>query len=158
MPSDSVIGLPCEKRDSGVIRSRSMPSADQSRCASSISLSDLLTQTALRRPGAIAEHEPPAEPYSAFCVLGRSADRVEGFIHGPIAGQIIGMSFTGIDHCLELGIGEALADIGRQDRPIRQLWRCDRCHGSRLDELGWVWLCTGNPDRLQSVLLVDRFG
>ena len=50
MPSASVIGLPCGKRDSGVTSRRSMPSADQSRCASSISLSDFEIQTALRRP------------------------------------------------------------------------------------------------------------
>ena len=50
MPSASRIGVPWRKRDSGVTSSRSMPSADQSRCASSISLSDLLIQTARRRP------------------------------------------------------------------------------------------------------------
>ena len=38
------------KRDNGVTSRRSTPSADQSRWASSISLSDLLTHTARRRP------------------------------------------------------------------------------------------------------------
>ncbi|CEG06713.1 hypothetical protein BN961_00083 [Afipia felis] len=50
MPSLSVIGLPCGNRDSGVTSKRSMPSALQSRCASSNSLSDFEIQTALRRP------------------------------------------------------------------------------------------------------------
>src|SRR3546814_12256081 len=50
MPSERRLGVPGLKRDKGATRSFSMPSADQSRCASSRSLSDRLSQTALRRP------------------------------------------------------------------------------------------------------------
>jgi hypothetical protein len=65
-----------------------MPSADQSRCASSISLSDLLIHTALRRPcsqlsrmirrtgglcraGAVAEHEAAPEAHGVLGILAR---------------------------------------------------------------------------------------
>ena len=90
MPSASRIGVPCRKRDSGVTSSRSMPSADQSRCASSISLSDLLIQTARRRPlqpvveqdagdlpalaraGAVAKNQPRRKR-TAFSASSRAA-------------------------------------------------------------------------------------
>ncbi len=48
--SESGMLQPCAKRDKGVTSSRSWPSADQSRCASSRSLSLFDIQSALRRP------------------------------------------------------------------------------------------------------------
>ena len=60
-PSERRIGLPWGKRESGVISRRSMPSADQSRWASSISLSDLEIQTALRRPFSQLSRMMPAD-------------------------------------------------------------------------------------------------
>ena len=60
MPSASRIGVPWRKRDSGVTSKRSWPSADQSRWASSISLSDFDTQTARRRPFSQLSSRMPA--------------------------------------------------------------------------------------------------
>ena len=88
MPCASRIGVPWRKRESGVTSSRSMPSADQSRCASSISLSDLEIQTAraaalqpvveqdagdlaaFAGAGAVAEHPAAAEANGVFGVVG----------------------------------------------------------------------------------------
>ena len=174
MPSDRVIALPWAKRDSGVTRSRSCPSADQSRCASSISLSDFEIQTALRRPaqpvvqdypgrltafacpGAVAQHETAAEADRVSYTIGCSADRVESLVHGPTSGKMVRMGFAGIDHCLQLGIGQAMADVSRQHGPIGRLRRRDRGHGRRLHQLCRVWYGTRNLDRLQAVFFVDR--
>jgi hypothetical protein len=106
------------------MRSRSWPSADQSRCGSSISLSDLEIQTARRRAfsqlssqdagnltalagaGAIAEEPSAAEADSILGVVGRGRDDIERVIDRPRAGKIACMGFAGIDDALELGIGQ----------------------------------------------------
>ncbi len=60
MPCSRRIGLPWRKRASGVISRRSIPKADQSRWASSISLSDFEIHTARRRPCSQLSSRMPA--------------------------------------------------------------------------------------------------
>ena len=159
-------------------RSRSCPSADQSRWASSISLSDFEIQTALAAAlqpvveqdagdlaalagaGAVAEKPAAAEADGVFGVVGRGRDDVEGLVHRPRSGEMAAMGLAGIDHAFELGVGQHAVgdDIGGQARPIAWLGRRDRRHRRRLHQLGGVSLRAGNTDRLQSVSLIDRIG
>ena len=178
MPSASRIGVPCRKRDSGVTSSRSMPSADQSRWASSISLSDLEIQTARRRPFSQLSRRMPAtcrplpapvpsprnQPRRKRTALSassrRGGDEIEGLVDRPGAGEIVGMGLAGIDDAFELGVREQAVgdDVRRQMRPIGRLGRRDRGHGGRLHELGRMRLRAGNTDRLQRVFLIERIG
>ena len=155
-----------------------MPSADQSRCASSISLSDLLIHTARRRPFSQLSRRMPAtwRPFPApvpspsiqprrkrtDCsrIVGRGRDDIEGLVDNPRSGEIAAMGFAGIDDAFELRVGEKSIgdDIGRQPRPVRGLgWR-DRRHRRRLYEPGRMRLRSGNADRLQSVSFIQRLG
>ena len=63
---------------------------------------------------------------------------------------------AGIDHCLQLGVRQALADVRRQHGPIGRSRRRDRGHGSGLHQLGRMRQSAGNLDRLQAVFFVDR--
>ena len=65
------------------------------------------------------------------------------------------MRLAGIDHRLQLCVGQEIVDVGRKMRPIGRLGRRDRGHRGRLHELGRMRLRYGNTDRLQSVLFVD---
>ena len=98
MPWSRRIGVPCRKRASGVMSSRSWPSADQSRWASSISLSDFETQTraaaalqpvveqdagdlaALAGAGAVAQKPAAAEADGILGIVGRGRDDIEGLV------------------------------------------------------------------------------
>jgi hypothetical protein len=108
-----------------------MPSADQSRCASSISLSDLLIHTALRRPWSqlsrmiAADWRPlptpvpspsmkPRRKRGVRGILARGGDDIEGGVHRPRSGEMIGVRLAGIDDGLELGVGQQLVDVGRE--------------------------------------------
>ena len=68
------------------------------------------------------------------------------------------MRLAGVDHRLELGVGEeAVADeVDRQPRPIARLRRRDRGHGGGLHQLGRVRLGSENLDRLEPIFLIDR--
>ena len=97
----SRIGVPWRKRDSGVTSSRSMPSADQSRCASSISLSDLLDPdraaaalepvveqdagdlAALAGAGAVAQKPAAAEADGVLGIVARGGDDVKSLVDCP---------------------------------------------------------------------------
>ncbi len=178
MPSASRIGVPWRKRESGVTSSRSMPSADQSRCASSISLSDLEIQTAWRRPLSQLSSRMPAtwRPLPAPVpsprnqprrkrtapprVVARGGDDIEGLVHRPRAGEIVGMGFAGIDDAFELGVRQQAVrdEIRRQMRAVARLGRRDRGHGRRLHQLGRMRLRAGNTDRLKRVFLIKRIG
>ena len=150
-----------------------MPSADQSRCASSISLSDLLIQTARRRPlSQLSSRMPatcrplpapvpsPKKPATAKAdgilgVVARGGDDVEGRIDRPGAREEVGMRLAGIDDAFKLGVRQDAVgdDVRRQMRPIGWLWRRDRGHRRRLHELGRMRLRAGNADRLQARIL-----
>ena len=106
MPSASGMSRPCAKRESGVTSSRSWPSADQSRCASSSSLSLFDIQSALRRPCAPVVEQDPGRLAALACARchrqGRSRAGsgrrqrhhrarprpVAGFIDGPGSREI----------------------------------------------------------------------
>jgi hypothetical protein len=175
MPWSSRIGVPCRKRASGAIRRRSWPSADQSRCASSISLSDFEIQTARRRPfsqlssrmpdlaalagaGAIAQEPAAAEADSVLGVVECGRDHIECLIDRPRAGEITCVGLAGIDDALELGVGQqAVGNYARrQMRPIAGLGRRDRGHGGRLHQPRWVSLRSRNTDRLEYVSFIKR--
>ena len=99
-----------------------MPSADQSRCASSISLSDFEIQTALRRPCSQLSRMMPADwrplpapvpspsmkprrNRTAFAASrGAALTTIEGLIDRPRSGEIVVMRFAGIDDGFELGV------------------------------------------------------
>ena len=66
---------------------------------------------ALASAGAVAEHEAPAKADGAGSIVWRGGDNVEGLVHGPGAGEMIGMGFAGIDHGLKLGVGQAVAQM-----------------------------------------------
>ena len=65
------------------------------------------------------------------------------------------MRLTGIDHRLELGVGQHRVDVRRQQRAIARPGRRDARHRRRLDQFGRMRLRAGNADRLQSVCLID---
>ena len=71
-----------------------------------------------------------------------------------------GMRLAGIDHALELRVGQ---DIGGE-QPRRQMWpirgagRGDRGHRGRLHELGGVRPRGRDPDRLQRVAFIEARG
>ena len=134
--------MPWRKRESGVTSSRSMPSADQSRWASSISLSDLRDPdraaaalqpvveqdagdlAALAGAGAVAEKPAAAEADGVLGVVARGGDEVEGLVDRPGAGEEAGMRLAGIDDAFELGVRQqAVGDeVRRQVRPIGRAW------------------------------------
>ena len=109
-----------ERRDQQAL----LPSADQSRCASSISLSDLVIHTARRRPFSQLSRRMPAtwRPLPApvpspsiqprrkrtalLRIVGRGRDDIEGLVDHPRSGEISGMGFAGIDDAFELRVGE----------------------------------------------------
>ena len=146
MPWSRRIGVPWRKRASGVISSRSWPSADQSRCASSISLSDFEIQRARRRPCSQLSSRMPAtwRPFpapvpspriqprrnrTAFSASSGAADTTSKVSStSPRAGEMAGMGLAGIDDAFELGIGQQAIgdDVRRQMRPIGRLGRRDR--------------------------------
>src|SRR5277367_1154193 len=120
MPSLRRIGVPGRKRDCGVTRSRSWPNADQSRWASSISLSDLLTQTARRRPPiveqypcdlaalarprAVAQKPAASKADGVRGIISGGGQVVVGFVDGPRALEMRAMSLAGIDDAFQLGV------------------------------------------------------
>lgn len=70
------------------------------------------------------------------------------------------MGFAGIDDGFDLGVGQDAIgdDAGWKSRPIVGLGRRDAGHSRRLHQLGWMSRGTGNTDRLQSVLFINRIG
>ncbi len=93
---------------------------------------------ALAGAGAVAEHEAAAEADGVRRIVGRGADEIAGLVHGPGPGEIFAMGLAGIDHRLELGVGQDAVgdDRGRQGRPVARLGRRHRGHGGRLHKLG----------------------
>ena len=151
-----------------------MPSADQSRCASSISLSDLLIHTALRRPCSqlsrmiAADWRPlptpvpspsmkPRRKRTAFGHPARGGDDIEGGVHRPRSGEMVGVRFAGIDDGLELGVGQEVVDVAGR-RADSSAWAARPSHRGRLHQLGRDGLRAGDTDRLQSVFLIDALG
>ena len=155
-----------------------MPSADQSRWASSISLSDLLIQTARRRPFSQLSRRMPAtwrplpapvpspsnqprRKRTAFSASsGAARDEVKGLVDRPGSGEELGMRLAGIDDALELRVGQQAVgdDVRRKVRPIGRLRRRDRRHRGRLHQLGRMRLSAGNADRLKCIVFVERLG
>ena len=155
-----------------------MPSADQSRCASSISLSDLEIQTARRRPLSQLSSRMPAtwrplpapvpsprnQPrrkrtaFSASSGAAATRSKVSSTVQEPARNRRMGLA--GIDDGFELGVGQQAVgdDVRRQMRPIGGLRRRDRRHRGRLHELGRMRLGAGNTDRLQAVFFIERIG
>ena len=114
-----------QRRDSR----RSMPSADQSRWASSISLSDLrstrrgggpcsqlsrmmpATWRPLPAPVPSPKNQPRRNRTAFVGIVGCGGDDIEGLVHRPGPGEMAAMRLAGIDDALELGVGQkALAE------------------------------------------------
>ena len=129
----------------------------QSRSASSMSLSDLEIQTARRRPlsqlsrmiaatwrplpaPVPSPRNQPRRKRTASSAPVRRGGNVVSFIDGVSAGEMTGMGLAGIDNAFELRVGQDAArkQPGRQMRPVGRARRCNRCHGSRLHQLGRV--------------------
>ncbi len=123
-----------------------MPSADQSRWASSMSLSDLEIHTAraaalqpvvekdagdlaaLAGASTVAEHPATPEAHGVVGIVGRGGDNVEGLVDNPRSGEMAAMGFARIDDALELRVRQQAGadDIGRQVRPISWAWAGQR--------------------------------
>ena len=72
---------------------------------------------ALAGAGAVAEKPAAPEAHGIRGIGGCGRDEIVGFVDGVGAGEMAGMSFAGIDHALELRVGQ---DAGRQ-QPRRQM-------------------------------------
>ena len=141
-----------------------------------MSLSDLLIQTARRRPFSQLSRMMPAtwrplpapvpspsiqprRKRTAFSAsLRRRRDDIPGLVDGPRSGEVGEMRLAGIDHALELRIRQQAVedDTGRQMRPIAGFRRRHGSHCRRLDEPGRMRLRARNADRLQYVWFVER--
>ena len=153
------------------MRSFSWPSADQSRCASSISLSDFEIHTALRRPRSQLSRMMPAacrplplpvpsprkKPLRNCTAFSSpslaSAEIVEAFVDVVAAREQFGVGFARIDDGLDLRIGQKAGfnQTFRQQGPVGGKRRSHRGHGGRLHELRRVRLRAGNRDRLHLI-------
>jgi hypothetical protein len=156
-----------------------MPSADQSRWASSISLSDFEIPhraaaalqpvveedtgdlAALAGAGTVAQHPAAPEAHGVLGIVGRGGDNVEGLVHDPRSGEMAGMRLARIDDGFELGIGQqavALTTLAGRCGPIGGLGRRDRRHRGRLHEPRRMRPRAGDPDRLKVVSFIQRLG
>ena len=175
MPCRSLIGWPCLVRVSGTIWSFSWPSADQSRCASSRSLSDFEIQSARRRPcsqlsssnasrlpalaaaRAVAKKIALAELHRAFGLWRDTVQPVEVVVGLVMARQKSLMGFARIDDRLDLRVGQdSIRDqMARQSRHIGWHRRSDGGHGRRLHKRGRMRLGVVDGNGLQAIGLIE---
>lgn len=111
-------------------------------------------------PGAVTQHEALAETHRVGGIVGSRRHPVEGRVHHPRPGEMVGMGLAGIDHGFELGVGQptVVDQAGRQAWPMGGLGRRHRSHRRRLHQPGGVGLGAGDADRLQAVFLIEGVG
>ena len=112
---------------------------------------------ALSGAGAVAEIKAAAEAHCFFGVVRGDRNEVEQLVDEERPGEMYGMGFAGIDHALELGVGqEPELDRGlRQMRPIERFRRRDGGHGGGLHERRGMRLRALDRDRLHRIGLIE---
>ena len=95
----------------------------------------------LAAAGAVAEEEAAAQLEGALGALLDQHQLVRRFAQPPPARQQPRLRLAGVDHGLDLGVGQQplLHDVGRQERAIGRGRRRHRRHGAGFHQRGGVW-------------------